>query len=295
MKIKIWKDPYDTGSTLTLAKEIELKQGLSVIVGCNGSGKTTLIQNIKEELTESKVPHLLFDNLQHGKSSSIGAILGGYREFEIDTTELGVSLWTASEGEAIKINVGRQSTLYREFIKTGIFKNQSYKFKRLFDQNEEKLSEDKRRVFLFDATDSGLSVDSICELKNLFAMVLKDALEQNTEPYIIITANEYEMCRNEQCLDVTTGQYIKFKDYEEYRTFILQSRKKKDERIIRESEYRKNEYEKEKKQYLALKERNLKKISEIKEKAEKEGRQMIWKERSAIEKLESQLEDFLRL
>ena len=48
--------------------------------------------------------------------------------------------------------------------------------------------------------------------------------------YIVVSANEYEMANNENCLDVCKGKYIKFKDYDEYKEFILESRKIKDSR-----------------------------------------------------------------
>ena len=293
MKIKVWKDPYDTGSTLTSTREIELKQGLSVIAGCNGSGKTTLIQNIKEELTESKVPCLLFDNLQDGQSSAIGALITGYKQFECDSMEVGASLWTASEGEAIKINIGRQSTLYREFIETGKFKDDKYRFAMIFKEKEEEIT-DIRRVFLFDAADSGLSIDSICELKELFEKIIEEAKFYGKEIYIIITANEYELCRGEECIDVTTGKYRRFRNYEDYRKFILQTREKKNSRLKKEVVYRHKVYEKEKKKYQELKKETEEKSEAIQEKARSKNRGITWKERCEIENLKDRLKDYLR-
>ena len=48
--IRTWRDPYGDGFTLCKPKEIAIKSGLTVLVGCNGSGKTTLLHNIKKEL-----------------------------------------------------------------------------------------------------------------------------------------------------------------------------------------------------------------------------------------------------
>ena len=47
---------------------------------------------------------------------------------------------------------------------------------------------------------------------------------------IVVSANEYEMARGENCFDVYNGKYIKFKDYEEYRQFILDSKEIKEKR-----------------------------------------------------------------
>ena len=38
------------------------------------------------------------------------------------------------------------------------------------------------------------------------------------------------MTKNEQCLDVYTGNYKTFKDYEDYYKFIMKSRERKDKR-----------------------------------------------------------------
>ena len=47
----------------------------------------------------------------------------------------------------------------------------------------------------------------------------------------MVSANEYEMANGEQCLDVYNGKHITFKDYDEYRNMIPESRKWKEERI----------------------------------------------------------------
>ena len=60
--------------------------------------------------------------------------------------------------------------------------------------------------------------------------MIKDAENIGVDLYIIISANEYELARNEECFDVSNGKSIRFKDYEDYRKFIINNRKKKDKR-----------------------------------------------------------------
>ena len=87
----------------------------------------------------------------------------------------------------------------------------------------------------FDAIDSGLSVDNVVDVKEcLFKTIFDD--NPNTDVYIIVSANEYELARDESCFDVYNGKYIKFKDYEDYRNFILKTRKIKDKRVYKEDE-----------------------------------------------------------
>lgn len=292
MIIKTWRDPYDAGFTPTKPKEIELQQGLTVLVGCNGAGKTTLLMNIKEECKINKVPCHLFDNLHDGGNSSVlGSILGGYKEFETDNLSFGASLWTASEGEGIKMNISRQSSLYKEFLKTGYFRTKTNKFLLSLRDDKDNEITDNKRVLLFDATDSGMSIDSVCEIKGLFNLVLEDAKKDNKELYIIIAANEYELARGEQCFDVNDGKYLTFSDYEDYRNFILNSRKKKEKRIDKQIIWQEKQKVKEEKEYEKLKEKTLEKYQKLKEKRKKENRELrSWD----IDDVRRELDDFIR-
>ena len=83
--------------------------------------------------------------------------------------------------------------------------------------------------FLLDAVDSGLSIDNIDDLKQYLFKTIIDR-HPDKSVYILVTANSYEMCRGEQCLDVHSGTYREFEDYENYRKFIMDCRETKDKR-----------------------------------------------------------------
>ena len=84
---------------------------------------------------------------------------------------------------------------------------------------------------MLDAIDSGLSIDYVIELKkDLFKTILSDTLHKGIETYIIVSANEYEMAKNEKCFLIPDMKYKTFKDYDEYRGFIIESRNKKNKR-----------------------------------------------------------------
>ena len=91
--------------------------------------------------------------------------------------------------------------------------------------------------FLFDAVDSGLSIDNVLDIKEY---LFKTVLEHNAgkDVYIIISANAYEMCRGEKCFDTYLCKYININSYDEYRNFILKSRERKDKREENFSEKR---------------------------------------------------------
>ena len=225
--INTWRDPYDAGFTTTKPKQVSFQPGLTVLVGCNGAGKSTLLMNIKEEVAEQKLPCHSYDNLVDG-GNHLGAILGGYGE-EGDDLALGVSLFTSSEGEEIKGNISRESRLYKSFLELGYYNNRDYKLRRIFkDKDEDEKIISNVRILLFDAVDSGMSVDAVIEIKALFDTMMQDAAKMGIELYLIISANEYELARGSQCFDVNTGKYLTFADYEEYRDFIIKSRMKKE-------------------------------------------------------------------
>lgn len=222
LRIKTWRDPYDAGFSTTRLKEIVFEEGLTVLVGCNGSGKTTLLMNIREQCEKENIPIIHYDNLKSGGSrASESAMYNG------DFGLFG-SLYNASEGEAVKINFGNVMAKTREFLKTGFYDTPGNRF---FSALEDKKKvTDNRRVLLFDAIDSGLSIDSIIEVKKLFDLIIKDAKNLGVKVYIIVSANEYELARKVPSFDVAAGKYIELPDYEAYRAFIIKSSKRKERR-----------------------------------------------------------------
>lgn len=227
-KFKLGKDPYDYDFNLYKKSTIEIKPGVTVLVGCNGIGKSTLLHCIKDVLKKEGIPYLDFDNLLEG---------GAYARQESlnkgDLTRLATSAYS-SEGENIMLNITNLATLIGEFVRTGLYQKDVNRLARGFQKALGYKSEDteitsNERWILFDAVDSGLSVDNIVKLKDcLFSIILEHSFGK--EIYIVISANEYEMANGEQCFDVYNGKYITFRDYNEYRQMILDSRKWKDDR-----------------------------------------------------------------
>ena len=201
--IDIDQAPYDDNECLYMRKQYQFKPGVSVLVGCNGTGKTTLLDMIKERMRKAKIPCIMYDNLHDGGHQARSTA------FFFEQMELGATLMCSSEGEQISINIANMATKIGKFVRENRGKPEIW--------------------ILFDAIDSGLSVDNIVDVKdNLFRIILED--NKDSDVYIIVSANEYEMCRGEQCFAVTTGEYMVFNDYESYREFVLNSRKLKDQR-----------------------------------------------------------------
>lgn len=228
-KIKLMKDYYDKDSFLYKKDSIELKPGVTVLVGCNGIGKTTLLKQIEHHLIMKNIPYVSYDNLHEGGSKSIS------RECFNNNFEFVATAMCSSEGENIVMNLGKLASRLGNFVRTG----EDYK-NSLFNKFAESLKETdkevkapvkipKERWILLDAIDSGLSIDNIIDLKELlFKMILE--CNFGNKIYIVVVANEYEMARSEQCFDVYNGEYIEFKNYEDYRDFVIRSKEWKENR-----------------------------------------------------------------
>lgn len=239
MKIEVWRDPYDAGFNTTKPKEIDLQPGLTVLVGCNGTGKTTLLMNIKDYCKDN-IPIMKYDNLSDGGSGSYGEYINSGQFNKL------AYLTQASEGECIKYHIGELSESIRYFIEYGndnsrknklLNSLESISYKDKIEARNKRFLECRERVFLFDAVDSGLSVDNIIELKDFFNLILEESKKFDKDIYIIISANEYELARNANCFDVNLGKYIRFKNYEDYRSFIIKTRERKEKRYIQQQKY----------------------------------------------------------
>ena len=203
LAVKTWEDPYGAGFSITNRRKITFEEGLTVLAGCNGYGKTTLLMNIEEFCKENQIPMLRYDDTKDGRHNAIDfATFQGYYT-------LLSNLITSSEGEAMKINFGNVMAKARDFIQNG---------------------DERQKVLLLDAIDSGMSIDAVVEMKSLFNQMMKDAKYAGVELYIIISANGYELARKSRCFDVMKGEYVEFKDYEDYRRFIITTRNRKERR-----------------------------------------------------------------
>ena len=208
-KFTIHKDYCDVGCDIYKKNNITINSGLTVLVGCNGMGKTTLIHQLENQLKKEDIPMISFNNLTEGDSHA-RAKAAFYNDWSFVATSV-----QSSEGENIIMNLGQMASKIGRFARTNRGAPEMWIF--------------------FDAIDSGLSVDNVVDVKEcLFKTIFDD--NPNTDVYIIVSANEYELARDENCFDVYNGKYIKFKDYEDYRNFILKTRKIKDKRVYKEDE-----------------------------------------------------------
>jgi hypothetical protein len=186
---------------------ITINPGVTVLTGCNGTGKSTLMRLMKEQLEREGIPVYLYDNFIDGGRTSMQMMLHSGKIKELAT------MACSSEGEKINQNIGQTTVRLGGFVRK--------------NSNHDEL------WIMFDAIDSGYSIDNIVELKrDLLQTILKDCASRNQTVYIIISANSYEMVAGESCLDVWSGDYISFDNYDEYKKYIIKTRTRKDKRYV---------------------------------------------------------------
>ena len=200
---------------------IEINNGVSVLIGCNGSGKSTLTYIIMEQLKELNIPVYKFDNYTDGGTRSMQGLL-----FNGNMDQL-ANMYCASEGERISINLGTEFHQIINFLDTGRTKD---KFAEIFGHL--KPIETKERWIIFDAVDSGFSIDNVIDFKEyILNSLLEKSKKMDRELYFIITANEYEMCVGLPCINIIDCKYVEINTYEDYKKQILKTRKDKDKYI----------------------------------------------------------------
>lgn len=233
-KIKLKKNYYGEDFNIFKKRTITLKPGLTVLVGCNGMGKSTMLHQLAEILKEEEIPFIKFDNLNDGGSRSVQEA-AFYGNFDFVSAS-----FSSSEGENIVLNLTQLARKIIPFIKTGEEGKRRKDISRVFreaagvEDNEEVKEIPKERWILLDAVDSGLSIDNVLDMKEyLFSPIFEHS--NGNDIYIVVSANEYEMANGEQCFDVYNGKYVTFKNYDEFREFIIETRKHKDERYPEEN------------------------------------------------------------
>ena len=204
----ITRDPYEDKIYIYNKTSVEVNPGITVLVGCNGAGKSTLINHMKYDCEKQKIDYIKFDNIIDGGHNAREKF-AFHEQYDMLATAM-----CSSEGEELTLNIGHQFSRIGSKIR--------------------KMDKGKSLFIFFDASDSGLSIDNVIEIKSVFTdLVIPDAKNDGIDVYIIIAANEYEMCSGQDCIDVTSLNHISFKNYDEYRKYIIKNRERKDKRYAK--------------------------------------------------------------
>lgn len=198
--VKIPIKPYDD-FVLYKCDSFTFTPGITSLVGCNGSGKSTLLGFTENYLEKADITYLEWNDRQSGGYN----LMDKFLNFDNNIEGL-AAMALSSEGERIVHGLGDIFPKMGSLVRKG---------------------SGKPLVVLFDAIDSGMSVDEIIEIRSIFFdTILPDAEANNTELYIIIAANNYEWCADSRIhnIDITTGKSLTISSYEDFKKIILKSR-----------------------------------------------------------------------
>ncbi len=159
--------------------------GITTLVGKNGSGKSSMTNEIREYLKKKKIPVYYYEQREMGRASASSFLLGGSVE------ETG-SYCCSSEGERIIVSMSYKLQRIKQFLNT---------------------HKDDEMVFvLFDGLDSGLSINLIRDIQEIFGLMLKDF----PNLFIINTTNNYEFTKDSRCIIAKNGKDTKFNTYDDF-------------------------------------------------------------------------------
>lgn len=229
-------DPMDSGHKVYKRTKFTINPGLTILTGCNGAGKTTLIRTLKDKLREQNILFCHYDNLHDGGDVA--------RQYALERGEMYslAALVTSSEGECININLFpfvRNIARYADTLDKSVILSRSERLAIAFNGEKEYIPNEL--WVLLDASDSGLSINAVIELKDILHRIEIKLAEKNITAYFIIAANEYEMCVGENCLDVQSLTYKQYKSYNSYKRAILRSAKYKEDQITKSRKEKKDE------------------------------------------------------
>lgn len=222
------KCPYEKGDILFLKGSVEIPEGLTVITGCNGSGKSTLLYDIEKRYKGNDDWYIVsYREKEDGRGNSMSSYIfsGDYQAV--------ASVFSASEGEAVFRNYAKK--VYQEIA--------AFRDTKIVSRNPEnigllrykyiRMDKAKNLLVILDGIDSGVSLDMTIDIKNFLHTILKDLHTRIPEVpvYILVSSNSWEFCEGERCLDARSLKFKEFSSYEEYRKYILDSRKKKEHRL----------------------------------------------------------------
>lgn len=191
LKIKVYDD-YNLYKKHTF----EFNEGITCLIGKNGAGKSTLLKVIND-----LIDNCYFYNNEDSEKNAMSKF--GY----LGNIEKLCRNFTSSEGQNIRNNFEDIIPNIGQYVRNCI-KNKQNKI-----------------IILLDGLDSGISLDYIITLKKeLFSLIIEDSKNNNLEPYIILSANNYELCNGEDCIRVSDAKHFKFKDYNEFRKIYTRSK-----------------------------------------------------------------------
>lgn len=168
---------------------LKIKQGITILIGNNGSGKTYCLKQIKEKYKHA----YLIDIVKETQKA--------YTDFP-DGKDIGKWIM-ASEGQRVYDNLEDLATMIGRYIRYC---------------NEK----DKDVILLLDGCDSGVSPDLLKWIRDFLDLIDQDTTKNDQAHYIIVTANNYELIKDYNCIWIPDLSEYRFNSnvYEDYQKWV---------------------------------------------------------------------------
>ena len=216
MSMTIKVDQYDSDNGLLFKKEeFIFDPGITILVGCNGSGKTTLMKQIESKYRWEPVDGVIAKKFSCcDMDNEISRIM----QFESnkDSIHRATSMIFSSEGERMA---------------QGLVSAFNWMW------NECRNPKTTKIFMLLDSLDSGLDIVNLNMIYNtLIEAVYTVTVVFEKQLYVVLSANDYALVNNHECLDIYEGEKIVFKDWNDYSAFVVRSSLIKETRYDKEIE-----------------------------------------------------------
>lgn len=230
-----WREENQAGGIFTVDSVEMPKNKIICLVGCNGSGKTTVIEKMTQFLKYAGAK----DISETKEFNPMSGFMSSLRKEEKKPNAYFMSFDKGARFVSTDKD-GTNSWLYKvdmDKIFGTMSSNGESVVRRLNGALKaikiciDKCLKEQVPLWIFiDDVDAGTSIDVICELKENLVYVNEHLNKHNLEHYIIVTSNSFEFARDLDCLYVRDMSPIKFTQYEEFKEFVLKTRKEKEKR-----------------------------------------------------------------
>lgn len=219
----IIQDPY--GQPMFHKDHFTVTNKVTIFAGPNGYGKSTLIKMLKHCLKSQDIEESEKTARERGISRAFSVISNKEENTSKKVTFIGYDAHADSYHNAIGSNLLSQN--YQMFdmrSESSEGQNKLYSLMEVFDAAQEIALENKEleQIILFvDGIDSGLSIDMINLIMSTLDLKLGQIEQHGVEVALILTTNNYEMCRERTVYDPITFEPVTYTNYEEFRKDML--------------------------------------------------------------------------
>lgn len=207
--------------------KLVIKDKVTIFVAPNGYGKTTLMGQIQHDLKKQGIPEAEKGS-RHRDLARAFRRLADTTEDEIKPTAMYVTYDAHADQQGNVLSSAIFEKNYERFAlrqESSEGQNKLISMMEVFDTAAEIANENDELetiIMIVDGIDSGLSVDMIELIMKTLNHKIKQVEQFGVDVALILTTNNYEMCRNNIVRDPLSFEEFEYHDYEHFRKDMLQ-------------------------------------------------------------------------